>query len=61
MWSGDTASVTGLAEPEEVPCLVVTDRFLPLLGVEPALGRAFAASDDDPGSERTVMLSDGYC
>ena len=60
MWSGDTTSVTSLAEPGEVPCLVVTNRFLPLLGVEPALGRAFAASDDDPGSERTVMLSDGY-
>ena len=60
MWTPDTATITGVAEPEEVPALPVTNRFLPVLGVQPALGRGFTASDDDPKSERTVMLSDGY-
>ncbi len=60
MWTPDTASITGLAEPEEVPGLAVTNRFLPVLGVQPVLGRRFTASDDNPDSPRTVMLSDGY-
>jgi predicted permease len=60
MWMPDTASITGLAEPEEVPALAVTHRFLPALGVQPALGRQFTARDDDPASERTMILTDGY-
>jgi putative ABC transport system permease protein len=60
MWQDGTSSVTGLAEPEEVPVLLVTNRLLPILAVQPALGRGFTASDDDPKSARTVMLSDGY-
>ena len=60
MWTGGTSSVTGLAEPEDVPVLLATNRLLPILQVQPALGRRFTASDDDPKSERTVMLSDGY-
>src|SRR6266851_7544923 len=31
MWTGDTESVTGLAEPEEVRSIVVTDGLLPML------------------------------
>src|SRR3974390_2417534 len=29
MWQDDTSSVTGLAEPEEVPVLLATNRLLP--------------------------------
>src|SRR5499427_10452336 len=32
MWRSDTESITGLAEPEEVRSLVVTDGLLPILG-----------------------------
>lgn len=60
MWTTDTASITGLAEPEEVPVLLATNRFLPVLDVEPVLGRRFTSQDDDPRSERTVILSDSY-
>src|SRR3982750_250481 len=49
MWTRDTTSVTGLAEPEEVQCVLVTDGVLPLLGVKPALGRLFAKNDDLSG------------
>jgi predicted permease len=60
MWDGGTSSITGIAEPEEVPVLQVTNQLLPILCVEPALGRRFTASDDDPTRPRTAMLSDGY-
>jgi putative ABC transport system permease protein len=61
MWEGGgNSTVTGLAEPEQVAVLSVTNRLLPILEVQPALGRRFTASDDDPKSARTVMLSDGY-
>jgi predicted permease len=60
MWNSETSSITGLAEPEEVSILAVTNRLLPILEVQPALGRGFAASDDDPKSARTVMLADSY-
>jgi putative ABC transport system permease protein len=60
MWQADTATVTGGGPPEEIPILLVTNRFLAVLGVQPAIGRSFGPSDDDPGSERTVILSAGY-
>ncbi|MDQ2711054.1 MAG: ABC transporter permease [Acidobacteriota bacterium] len=60
MWSGDTGSVTGLAEPEEVKCLDVTAEVLPLLGVQPGLGRFFTKMDDSPGQPETVVLTYGY-
>ncbi len=60
MWTQNTSSVTGLAEPEEVPVLAVTNRFFPMLQLHPALGRAFSAADDDPKSNLIVLLSDAY-
>ena len=60
MWTRDTESVTGLAEPEEVRSIVVTDGLLPMLGVTPALGRLFSKQDDSPGSADTMMLTAGY-
>jgi putative ABC transport system permease protein len=60
MWSGDTVSVTGLAEPEEVRTVDVTDGMLPILGATPALGRLFTKLDDSPGAADTVILMAGY-
>ena len=60
LWRNDSVSVTGMAEPEEVPSLSVTDGTLPVLGVQPILGRWFTRKDDLPGSPETVMLSYGY-
>src|SRR3954449_12178876 len=39
MWSRDSVSITGLAEPEQLDALDVTDGTLPILGVQPVLGR----------------------
>jgi len=60
MWQTDTESVTGVAEPEEVRSIVVTDRLLPMLGATPALGRLFTKEDDSPGSADTMILTAGY-
>ena len=60
MWTNDSWTVTGMGLPEEVTGLTVSDGFLGVLRVQPALGRGFKAADENPNGERTVMLSDGY-
>jgi predicted permease len=60
MWDNDQVSVTGLAEPERVESMSVTDGTLALLRVRPKLGRIFSPEDDAPGSPLTVILSEAY-
>jgi len=60
MWQGDTFSVTGVGEPEEVRGMGVTDGVFPMLGVQPALGRLFNRKDDSPDGPETVVLSYSY-
>ncbi len=60
MCDSGTATVTGLAEPEQVPELDVTDAVLPLLRVQPLLGRVFSRADDSTDSPETVILTFGY-
>ncbi len=60
LWASGTASVTGIARPEQVPAVVVTGAALPLLRVQPALGRVLAQPDDEPGAPKTVVLSYGF-
>ena len=60
LYQGDSASVTGAGEPEQVRALEVTEGTLPILGIPPMLGRWFNRADVTPGSPETVMLSNGY-
>jgi len=60
MWDNDSASVTGLEEPEEVEMMYVTESTLPILRVQPHIGRVFRSEDDQPDAPRTVVLSHGY-
>jgi putative ABC transport system permease protein len=60
MWTGDTESVTGVGEPEEVRSIIVTDGLLPMLGATPTLGRLLSKHDDTPGTDDTMMLAGGY-
>src|SRR5467141_5098452 len=60
MYHDDSVSVTGVAEPEQVDALRVTDGTLPLLGIPPMLGHSFTKQDDSPGAPETVMLTYGY-
>lgn len=60
LYGSDAVSVSGLAEPERVKALDVTDGLLPILGVRPVLGRLFTPTDDLPESPNTAMLTYGY-
>src|SRR5712675_2323919 len=60
MYQGDSVSVTGIGEPEQVPALRVTDATLPLLSVQPMLGRHFRREDNVAGAAETVLLTYGY-
>jgi predicted permease len=60
VYNGDSLSVTGAGEPEQVRGLDVSDGTLPMLGVRPALGRLFTREDDAPSAPDTVLLSYGY-
>lgn len=60
MYQGDSVSVTGRGNPEQVPALDVTEGVLPILGVTPMLGRWFNRADAQPGSPETAMLSYSY-
>jgi predicted permease len=60
VWIPGTANVTGLAEPEQVRAVNVSDGVLQSLGVPPALGRWFSQSDQIPNGAERVMLSYGY-
>jgi predicted permease len=59
-WDSTQASITGRGEPEQVEALSVTDMTLPLLGVQPLLGRLFTADDMSPGSTPRTVLAYGY-
>ena len=60
VYTGESVNVTGLAEPEHVGGLDVTDGLLRILGVTPLAGRAFTRADDAPDAPKTVMLTYGY-
>jgi predicted permease len=51
-------NLTGDAEPERVGGARVSVNFFSFLGVPIASGRAFAASEEQPGNERVVIISD---
>ena len=59
-WDPTEVSITGGGDPERVQGLLVSASILPLLRVQPILGRAFSAEDDTPGAPRRVMLTHGY-
>ena len=59
-WDNSQVSVTGLAEPEQLRANYVTAGVLPLLRIQPIIGRRFAEEDDVPGAPETIMLSHAY-
>jgi putative ABC transport system permease protein len=60
VWTNGTANVTGLAEPEQVRTVAVSDGVLQALNVPPVAGRWLSAVDQIPRGRETVMLSYGY-
>ena len=60
VWVQNTANVTGIAQPEEVHTILVSNGLLETLNVPPALGRWLSPADQDPHGAKRVMLSYGY-
>jgi predicted permease len=60
MYQGDSFSITGVNEPEQVDGLDVTETMLPMLGVAPVAGRLFSAEDAQPNAPKTAMIGYGY-
>jgi predicted permease len=60
VWVPDAANVTGLAEPEQVRIVDVSDGVLQVLAVPPELGRWLSQADQIPRGPEKVMLSYGY-
>ncbi len=60
VWIPGTANITGLAEPEQVRAISVSDGVLQALAVPPALGRWFLQEDQNPNGPERVMLGYGY-
>ncbi|HEY0704865.1 MAG TPA: ABC transporter permease [Candidatus Acidoferrales bacterium] len=60
VWDTGVANVTGLAEPEQVRGIGVSDGLLQALAVPPEVGRWFTPEDQDPHGPQRVILSDGY-
>jgi predicted permease len=60
LYRNDSVNITGMAEPERVSALDVTDGVLPILGVRATLGRTFTRADDSLGGAKAVMLSFGF-
>jgi putative ABC transport system permease protein len=53
---GYSVALTGFGDPLQVERSTVTADFFSLLGVQPALGRTFAPSDDNPSAAPVVVL-----
>ena len=49
-------TLTSAGDPEIIRANAVTEDFLPVLGVTPALGRNFTAEEDRPGGRTTVAI-----
>jgi putative ABC transport system permease protein len=59
-WLSYNVSASGGQLPESVSAAQVSWNFFHVLGVAPALGRDFLASDDQPNAQATVVLSNSF-
>ncbi|MFZ0271488.1 MAG: ABC transporter permease [Acidobacteriaceae bacterium] len=60
IWIAQKANVTGLARPEQVNTVFLSDGVLQTLAVPPLIGRELTAADQAPNGPKNVMLSYGY-
>ena len=55
-----SVTMTGDGTPARVSAALVTGDFFTVMGVSPALGRAFGRDEDAPGRNDAAVLSDGF-
>ena len=51
-------NLTGMGQPEQLGGARVSANFLPMLGIQPQLGRGFLEEEDQPGHGDVVILTD---
>ncbi len=56
-YRGWSANLTGGDTPERIQGFLVTANLLDVIGVPPALGRAFAPDEDQPGKSPVAIIS----
>ncbi|HEY0133833.1 MAG TPA: ABC transporter permease, partial [Nannocystis sp.] len=56
----DSLNLTGKGEPERLKARSVSHSVLPVLGVEPMLGRNFLPEEDAPRGRKAVILTHGF-
>jgi predicted permease len=56
-WASWFATITGTDRPEQVSGLRVSPSLLPMLGVQPVIGRLFLPDDGLPDAPRTALIS----
>jgi len=52
-----SVNLVGQGDPERLEAAIVTADLLPLLGVQPLMGRVFTAAEDREGAPGTLLLS----
>jgi putative ABC transport system permease protein len=55
--NGSTVNVTYQGVPQRYTGAYVTEKFFPILGVKPVLGRDFQSADNQPGSDHVALIS----
>src|ERR1700730_10433767 len=55
-WS---TNLTGVVPPERIQGFLVSANFLEVLGMKPAIGRGFAAEEEQPGKDAVAILTFG--
>src|SRR5579859_6621238 len=54
----NSVTLTGAGDAVRLPVAMVTPTFLPVLRVNPSIGRAFFSEEDQPSRNGVVLLSD---
>ncbi len=57
---GDSYTLTGGGEPENVQGNLASGNLFSLLGIRPAMGRLLSPADDDKAAAPATVLSDGF-
>jgi predicted permease len=59
-YCSDKANLGGSEGAERISFMRASSNLLPMLGVQPCIGRGFLKEDDRPSGEPVVILSDGF-
>jgi putative ABC transport system permease protein len=55
---GGTYTLTGRGDPEQFNGATISPSLMPILGIQPVLGRGFREGDDRPGSAPVALISE---